>query len=101
MARHRRDDQQLGRVLRAFMLEMLELAKGLARLDRLRHPHRLAVHHRFVEVEARLAARRGGVGDHLERRGEKRAGTEITEWIGAVLQYMRPRGGNSAGPPAP
>src|SRR3546814_5112689 len=60
-----------------------------------------SVHHRFGEVEARLAARRGGVGEHLERRGEKRAGTEITERIGGVLHDLRPRGGKRAGPREP
>src|SRR3546814_13551693 len=73
--------QQLGRVFGALMLEMLELAERLARLDRLGDAHRLAVHDGFIQLEPRLTARCGGVRKDFERRSEHRAAAEITERI--------------------
>ena len=92
MARHRRDDQQLGGALRPLVGEMLELAERLARLDLLAHPHRFAVDDRLIQFEPRLAARCRGVREHLQRRCELRAATEIAERVRGVLHHLRPRG---------
>src|SRR3546814_8608709 len=91
MARHRRDDQQLGRVFGALMLEMLELAKGLARLDRLCNAYRLPVDDGFIQLEPRLAARCRRMCKDFECRGEHRAAAEIAERIRRMLHHLRAR----------
>ena len=71
---------------------MLELAEGLARLDRFIDAQRLAIDDRLVQFEPRFAARRRGVRKDLERRGEHRARAEIAKRIGGMLDDLRARG---------
>ena len=91
MAGHRRDDQQLGAALHARAIfggahEALELAERLAQHHFLMDGDLPAVDHRAIEPEFRLAARRGGMREHLERRGKHRPAAEIGERIGGVVQ---------------
>ncbi len=98
MARHRRDDQQLGVLDRAaFAHEVAQLPEGLARLDRLDDRQVDAVDLRGRQVEGRLSARRCSMGEHLQRGGKQRPATEIGEWICGILQEFHARGCDGTG----
>jgi len=73
------------------MLEMLELAERLARLDGLGHPHRLAIDHGLVQLEPRFAARCGRMREDFQRRCEHRAAAEIAKRIRRMLHHLRAR----------
>ena len=101
MARHRRDDQQLRRILAGIVLEMLQLPERFARLDRFGHADRLTVDLGLVQLETGLATRRRSVGKDLQRRSEHRAAAEIAERVGGVLHDLCTGGRERACPGEP
>ena len=86
VARHRRDDQQARTLVDAFAGEMLELPERLAENDLLVDAHVLAADPDAVDAEFRLAARRGGMGEDLEARGDHRPHRAVTPGIGGIVE---------------
>ena len=67
MARHRRDDQQLGVAGHALAREMLQLPERLAKQDIFVTGTIFLADHGGKQPEFGLAARRRGMGEHVER----------------------------------
>ena len=88
MAGHRRHDQEARLALNAFLNEVLELTEGFARRDLFLHDHGLAVDFDRFDAESRLAARAGSMREHIERRGDDRAGPHIAERIQRVGEQI-------------
>ena len=98
MAGHRRDHQQLRPGRSALLPEMLQLAERLAEHDLLVDRDLLALDDDPLDPEFRLAARRRGVGEDFERRGDDRAHLRIAERIGRILHPAGAEIGEGAGP---
>ncbi len=87
MARHRRDDQQLGLVRRRTIAnEMLELSERLAAFDLFGDRYWLAINGGYAESEIGLTARHGGVGENVECGRHDRTTTKVRERIGYTIQ---------------
>src|SRR5947209_14284862 len=86
MAGHRSDDQQARPAIDAFTREMLELAERPSKHDLLAHRDLLAADAGRVDAELGLAARRGGVGEDFEARGDQRAHRAVAPRVRRVVQ---------------
>ena len=81
MARHRRDDQQLGIAVASFANEMLQLSKGFAQNDLFGDGNVLAIDDRVIQIERRLTTRGRRMGEHLKRGGKHWSTAHISNRI--------------------
>ena len=65
---------------------MLELPERLAEQDLLVDRHVLAADVRHFDPELGLAARRRGMGEHLEARRDQRAHRAVSQGIGGIVE---------------
>ena len=89
MAGHRRDDQELGATLYPLAAEPLELPERQPQHDLFGDRDFAPVDGRPLESERGLAARRGGMREHLQRGPHHRAAAEIGKRVCRVVEQPR------------